>query len=104
MARSSSKASTHWIPSICLPVAFSILTVHPAARYFGLSNDGSLLQSSLWQFVVFDTALPGLLPSIAFAFLAYAGTVLAVDACRDVFLQRGFKGRDLLKPGSKDEM
>ncbi|CAO1630748.1 unnamed protein product [Sympodiomycopsis kandeliae] len=99
---SAKPISQSWTIHLCLAVALSILAFAPATRYFGVTSD-SRLQYTLSRFLVLDDALPGLLPSVAFALLAYSGTVLAVGACRDVFLQRGFKGKDLLKPGSNNE-
>ncbi|KAK0569199.1 tunicamycin resistance protein [Tilletia horrida] len=54
--------------------------------------------SSLERLLEIDYAFPGLLPALGFAILAAWLTGAAVGAARQVFLQRGFKGRDLLKP------
>lgn len=46
-------------------------------------------------------AIPALQASIGFALLAFVGAVMVVPRVADAFLNRGLKGRDLLKPGGR---
>lgn len=46
-------------------------------------------------------AIPALQASIGFALLAFVGAILIVPRVADAFLNRGLKGRDLLKPGGR---
>ncbi|CAD6893326.1 unnamed protein product [Tilletia laevis] len=67
------------------------------------ANKDNKLHSALSRLVQLDYAFPGLFPAIGFAILAAWLTGAAVGAARDVFLQRGFKGRDLLKPRRRSD-
>ncbi|CAO1637412.1 unnamed protein product [Parajaminaea phylloscopi] len=102
MTRSAPSRGITWSLAILLPLALSLVILSPALRwdwtflipgyhaYFG----GALLR--------IDAALPGLLPSVGLAIIAYYATLAAVGACRHVFIERGFKGRDLMKPDQTD--
>lgn len=90
--------------SILLPFALTLLAVSPALRWkwpwLAPLHKGPLGVA----LVRIDEGLPGLLSSIGLAVAAYLGTLVAVGACTQVFKERGFKGRDLLKPGAQDHM
>ncbi|KAL9931685.1 hypothetical protein V8E36_009471 [Tilletia maclaganii] len=62
------------------------------------SLDPSQLHLALNRLVKLDYVFPGLFPALGFAILAAWLTGSAVGAARTTFLQRGFRGRDLLKP------
>jgi len=44
---------------------------------------------------------PGLQASIGFAMLAFVGAIMTVPLCGAAFIEKGLKGRDLLKPGGR---
>lgn len=44
---------------------------------------------------------PALQASLGFALLAFVAAVAVVPAVGEAFIQRGLKGRDLLKPGGR---
>ncbi|KAK0560753.1 tunicamycin resistance protein [Tilletia horrida] len=72
----------------------------PSSSFFLLngSGDAAPFRRSLTRLVQLDYAFPGLFPALGFAILAAWLTGAAVGAAGPTFLQRGFKGRDLLKP------
>lgn len=102
MTRSAPTQSLPLSLSLLLPLSLSLLILSPALRWnwrFFVPVYNAHLGKAL---VRIDSALPGLLPSVGFAIAAYYGTLAAVGACRHVFLERGFRGRDLLKPQTKN--
>jgi UDP-N-acetylglucosamine--dolichyl-phosphate N-acetylglucosaminephosphotransferase len=46
-------------------------------------------------------ALPALQANIGFSLLAFVGAVIAVPYVGHAFIDKGLKGRDLLKPGGR---
>lgn len=98
-------STSRYTSLIAVPVALSLLVWPTLLRYRGFHpSSPNPLTDPHTLLLHFDAALPGLLPTIASSILAYYATKLAVGACRSTFAQRGFKGRDLLKPGIKDEV
>ncbi|KAE8260277.1 hypothetical protein A4X13_0g438 [Tilletia indica] len=68
---------------------------------FVSGNNATKLHSALSRLLQLDYAFPGLFPALGFAIVAAWCTGAAVGSARQVFLERGFKGRDLLKPRRK---
>ncbi|SPO28744.1 related to ALG7 -UDP-N-acetylglucosamine-1-phosphate transferase [Ustilago trichophora] len=57
-----------------------------------------LISSDLRHAIVYyDTAFPGLFAALGLSLIGFWATSLAIASTKDVFLSRGFKGRDLLK-------
>lgn len=101
MGRPPPTKSLGLVAAASLPVALSLVAASPAVRWGWLdATDSKALQRVLRM----DELFPGLLPSIGFSVVAYFATVVAVGACRETFRERGFKGRDLLKPNVVDAM
>ncbi|SPO28224.1 related to ALG7 -UDP-N-acetylglucosamine-1-phosphate transferase [Ustilago trichophora] len=59
--------------------------------------DHLLSSSSREAIVYYDTAFPGLFAAMGLSLIGFWATSLAIASTKDVFLSRGFKGRDLLK-------
>lgn len=101
MARSPPTQSLGLSAAALIPAAFSLVAISPAVQWGWLDASHS---KSLQAVLRMDDLFPGLLPSIGFSIAAYFATVVAVGACRETFGQRGFQGRDLLKPKVREAM
>ncbi|PWN28434.1 hypothetical protein BDZ90DRAFT_231410 [Jaminaea rosea] len=99
MARSPPTQSLGLSAAALIPATFSLVAISPAVQWGWLDASHS---KSLQAVLRMDDLFPGLLPSIGFSIAAYFATVVAVGACRETFGQRGFQGRDLLKPKVKE--
>lgn len=103
--QSSMTSNSHLIPlSLLVPILPPLLlpTLLRAHAPNIISNVSP--SNPLTRLIDFDLNLPGLLPAIAFSLLAVVLTSKGIQSTKDVFKERGFKGRDMLKPASKDEM
>lgn len=89
------------LPPLLLP---TLLRAHAPSIIQNLDSKDSNLDAFILNLIQFDLNLPGLMPTIAFSLLAATLTSMGIQATMQAFKQRGFKGRDLLKPGIKEEM
>jgi pilus assembly protein TadC len=78
--------------STLIPIAL-ILIAHPLLPLF--------LPTSVISSLPPQPGFPGLQASIGFAMLAFVGAIMSVPACGEAFIDKGLKGRDLLKPGGR---
>lgn len=76
--------------STLIPIAATLI-LHPLLPLL-------LSESALSHFPP-QPAFPGLQASIGFSMLAFTGAVISVPLVGNAFLEKGLKGRDLLKPG-----
>lgn len=89
------------LPPLLLP---TLLRAHAPSIIQNLDSKDSNLDAFILNLIQFDLNLPGLMPAIAISLLAATLTSMGVQATMNAFKGRGFKGRDLLKPGIKEEM
>lgn len=88
----------HPLPYLLLytltPIALTLI-VHPLLPL--------LLFGHVLQLVPLPTRpeFPALQANIGFSLLAFVGSVLAVPYVGKAFIEKGLKGRDLLKPGGR---
>jgi UDP-N-acetylglucosamine--dolichyl-phosphate N-acetylglucosaminephosphotransferase len=90
----------HPLPYLLLytlpPIALTLI-VHPLLPL--------LVPESILSFIPLPTRpeFPALQANIGFALLAFVGSVLAVPYVGKAFIEKGLKGRDLLKPGGRTD-
>lgn len=89
------------LPPLLIP---TLLRAHAPTIISNLDSNSSSLDAVMLNLIQFDVNLPGLMPAIAFSLLAATLTSKGIQATMHTFKQRGFKGRDLLKPSNRDEM
>lgn len=75
-----------------IPIAI-VLIVHPLIPVF--------LPEYVTDHLRPQSAYPGLQASVGFSILAFVGAVMSVPLCGEAFVDKGLKGRDLLKPGGR---
>lgn len=78
------------------PIAITLI-VHPLLPLF--------LPRSVLELVPLPPhpAFPALQANIGFSLLAFVGSVLVVPYVGQAFVEKGLKGRDLLKPGGRTD-
>jgi UDP-N-acetylglucosamine--dolichyl-phosphate N-acetylglucosaminephosphotransferase len=88
----------HPLPTLLLytlpPIALALI-LHPLLPI--------ILPDSILAVVTIPArpALPALQANIGFSLLAFVGAVIAVPYVGHAFIDKGLKGRDLLKPGGR---
>jgi UDP-N-acetylglucosamine--dolichyl-phosphate N-acetylglucosaminephosphotransferase len=88
----------HPLPNLLLytlpPIALALI-LHPLLPI--------ILPDSILEVVTIPArpALPALQANIGFSLLAFVGAVIAVPYVGHAFIDKGLKGRDLLKPGGR---
>ena len=88
----------HPLPTLLLytlpPIALALI-LHPLLPI--------ILPDSILDVVTIPArpALPALQANIGFSLLAFVGAVIAVPYVGHAFIDKGLKGRDLLKPGGR---
>ena len=88
----------HPVPTLLIytlpPIALSLI-IHPLLPI--------LLPESILSAITLPAkpALPALQANIGFSLLAFVGAVIAVPYVGHAFIDKGLKGRDLLKPGGR---
>jgi len=88
----------HPLPTLLVytlpPIALALI-LHPLLPI--------LLPDSILEVITLPArpALPALQANIGFSLLAFVGAVIAVPYVGHAFIDKGLKGRDLLKPGGR---
>jgi UDP-N-acetylglucosamine--dolichyl-phosphate N-acetylglucosaminephosphotransferase len=77
--------------STLVPIALTLIA-HPLIPVFGLTE--------YFPFPPQPT-FPALQANIGFSLLALVGTLLVIPKVTPAFIEKGIKGRDLLKPGGR---
>ncbi len=77
--------------STLVPIALTLIA-HPLIPVFGLTE--------YFPFPPLPT-FPALQANIGFSLLALVGTLLVIPKVTPAFIEKGIKGRDLLKPGGR---
>lgn len=77
--------------STLVPIALTLI-IHPLIPVFGLTE--------YFPFPPQPT-FPALQANIGFSLLALVGTLLVIPQVTPAFLERGIRGRDMLKPGGR---
>lgn len=77
--------------STIIPIALTFI-IHPLIPVFGLTDH--------FPFPPQPT-FPALQANVGFSLLALVGALLVIPKASPAFLEKGIKGRDLLKPGGR---
>ena len=83
---------------ILLPLAFPLVLLAPASRSFVWAYTPQAIKDASASYLTFDDQLPGLLAAVGMLIFAAWVTALGIKLTMEPFRERGFVGRDLLKP------